>query len=245
MVSIFNIRMLILILIAVSVGCTESELQNPTSNDGGARGAAHDVENAGTHPTQRQGKGNPPGRNAQGAPRHAPGEEPFPISGAKNTNSAPPPGSAMPTFEGDAVRLKGILKLPSDAPKGAIQIDINGGTGAGQGPLMSTRLDRAGKFSIPVPKNAGTVNMMIYVGVTGTDPGKVGPENIYSWGPIEVGDKDITGIDLDLSTVVLEEGNATAADNSGEAPARNRSDSALPEAQSSRPKGAQREAPAQ
>lgn len=98
------------------------------------------------------------------------------------------------------LRMMGKLILPASAPAGEIQLDVNPVVpGNSRGPLTSSRMKSAGDFTLNVPPNAGSVNIMIYLGVTGTDPGSVPPENVYSWGPLEVTDRNIEGINIDLS----------------------------------------------
>lgn len=130
--------------------------------------------------------------------------------------AAPPGGNVASIPAAGLVKLSGKLTLPANAPAGAIQLDVNPVSPTGnKGPLYSARLGQGGPFTLTLPKSSGQVNLMIYVGVTGSDPGSVGPENVFSWGPMDVGEQDIVGIDINLA----EAPGAPAAPSAGNTPA--------------------------
>jgi hypothetical protein len=155
----------------------------PPSSDGSAQAPA----------VPPGGAGDAPGAGAPGQP---------PVQPAPGS----PVGIQAPLASASQVKLSGTLTLPKDAPSGAIQIDANVQSGTNSGPLYSARLNEAGPFTLIAPKGAGSVSLMIYVGVKGNDPGTVGPSNIYMWGPIDVGSEDVTGIKLDLSDPSVQHG---------------------------------------
>lgn len=130
--------------------------------------------------------------------------------------AAPPGGNVASIPAAGLVKLSGKLTLPANVPAGAIQLDVNPVSPTGnKGPLYSARLGQGGPFTLTLPKSSGQVNLMIYVGVTGSDPGSVGPENVFSWGPMDVGEQDIVGIDINLA----EAPGAPAAPSTGNVPA--------------------------
>ena len=107
----------------------------------------------------------------------------------------PPPGQSggaeVPEYSGDTVKVSGILILPETTPAGPIQIDVNGSVGH----LASATILKPGEFTIPTPESAGEVYLKFFVG------GAVDPEerSYFDWGPVQVGEEDITGLKVDLS----------------------------------------------
>lgn len=137
-------------------------------------------------------------------PAGAPANQPQPGLPAGNQQGIPLPG--MPSQKlvagPEQLKLAGNLILPKNAPEGAVQIDVNrtaAGGGSAPGPLYTIRLASGGTFEALIPKTVGSITMMIYIGVQNTDPGSVGPENTYAWGPLEVSESSVSDIKIDLN----------------------------------------------
>lgn len=210
-----------LVLILGMCACSSpkaSDSQGSAQSSGQVSGQAATEQGVTEQGVTKQGVVGAQGQNVGNAPQPGmpPGNAPQP--GMPPGNAALPAMPGMPSQDlvpnSTQVKLSGKVILPQNVPDGSVQIDINraaAGGGSAPSPLYSVRLPAGGPFEALLPKDTGAVILMLYVGVKNSDPGSVGAENTYSWGPLDVGEVSVSDINIDLTAAPPMAANAPAA----------------------------------
>ncbi len=144
----------------------------------------------------------PPGGEAGGAPG-APrpgGETPGGPPPGGQAGTPPTPGTGAPSslavVPGEGVKVSGTASY-AGTPEGTIRMDVLKKSDTVSELVYSGKLDALGPFDVELPKNFGTVQVAVFIDVTGDGPTLGEPMAASTW--IDVGDKPITDLKLVLN----------------------------------------------
>ncbi|MSQ01694.1 MAG: hypothetical protein EXR71_07355 [Myxococcales bacterium] len=146
--------------------------------------------------------GPPGGDGAGGAPGAPPpgGEAPGSPPPGGQPNTPPTPGGGAPTalvvVPGEGVKVSGTASYVG-TPEGTIRLDVLRKSDTISELVYSGTLGALGPFDVELPKNIGSIQVAVFIDLTGDGPTVGEPMAATTW--IDVGDKPVTDLKLVLN----------------------------------------------